>query len=293
MRKLFIVLVLLLLSGCGSKKSFTLTLPDSIKLVDQRLDITHIPAHQVVQLEISIPASQSVEKLLVNGVDKTNDIKDGFLEITITQNTIISVSYQAVQVKSIMFIDQIDVFELDLDTFRLTDIQFNVLYTTGEIEVVALEKAHLSETDFLKLFTTGDYFITITYETYTLEALIKMQSKTPQPMLPDIVIYALEKDNIYAVYTIGSYVSYEVNFLQDKPIKATVNNKADGILRLNYNDNELIVMHSFGTYVRGTTHVFDLVYETDVNLSFNRMESKFYKYDNGLILIENVKYYLR
>ena len=205
------------------------------------------------------------------------------------------------EIQSINFENDISLFSLDLDEFKLEDIKIKVVYTNGDTEIIPLTKDMIKTSDFDNLFITGNYFIKIVYEGKELEATIQMSSSSPQTKLSQVVVYSTKRIEdgkaIYSFYTTstGNYVSYYLELNHNLSNQDLEIIKQEGVFSYNIESNKIKLTHSFGKVMVGKRFLFELIVDEEVKLSFLDLDSSFYGLnDKGIVfLIEDIKYYSR
>lgn len=293
MRKILLFLLLLLLVGCD-KKTYEITISENISLVDQSLNLGKISPNQEVELQVSIPDGKTLDKLLINGVDKKDLLNENLIiKVTVTEALNISVTFIDTYIVSISFPNDNNTFTFDIDEFRLSNISFKVLDSNNKTIDLTLKREHLSLTDFLKLFKVGDHEIKINYENQELIANVKLTSNNPSEV-EDIIVYSILDGKTHKYYIIGNFVSYELNLTQSILSQGTILNMAGGILKHNYNRKNITIIHTFGALKSGHSEVFHIRYDSDIELNINIENCSFYNYnEEELVKIEHIKYYQR
>lgn len=205
------------------------------------------------------------------------------------------------EVRSVSFKDDVSMFQFNLESFKLEDIELEVVYTDDSKKIVRVTKDMISDEDFDTLFTTGSYFVDINYEGLILEATIQMSNGTsPQTRMPQVVVYSLktiEDDSvIYSFYSTstGNYTSYLLTLNHNLVNHDIEVSNQKGILSYNIEANKLVITHSFGQLMVGRNLLFEIILEdTDAELNFLNIESSFYGFNENVYLIEDIRYYNR
>ena len=209
-----------------------------------------------------------------------------------------------VTLENITFKDNQTMFQFDLESFKLNDIELQLNYSDGTKKMVKVDKSMISDTDFKTLLTTGQYFIKINYMDSQLEALIEMSSTLgSQGRLSDITVYTLSHQaggkTIYDVYSTGlkNYYSFQLMinhaFIESE---VTLEEVITGVSSFKVDEDSIKVLYSFGEAVSGDQHLFRIVIDTlsDAPLSFNDLESLFLGFQNEEVVeITDVRFFLR
>lgn len=209
-----------------------------------------------------------------------------------------------VTLESITFKDKNTIFQFDLDSFRLSDIELELNYSDGTKQTVNGDRSMISDTDFKTLLTTGQYFININYRDEQLEALIEMSSTSgSQNRLSDITVYTLshqvDEKTIYDVYSVGSknYYSFQLVIHHDFMVsEVTTEEVITGISSFKVNEDSIEVLYSFGEAISGEQHLFSIIVDSlsDEEVSFNVSDSLFLGVqDKEVIEITDVRFFVR
>jgi hypothetical protein len=209
-----------------------------------------------------------------------------------------------VTLENITFKDNQTMFQFDLESFRLNDIELQLNYSDGTKKMVKVDKSMISDTDFKTLLTTGQYFIKINYMDSQLEALIEMSSTLgSQGRLSDITVYTLSHQaggkTIYDVYSTGlkNYYSFQLVINHAFIVnEVTLEEVITGISSYKVDEDSIKVLYSFGEAVSGDQHLFRIVIDSLSNapLSFNDLESLFLGFQNKEVIeITDVRFFAR
>jgi len=238
-----------------------------------------------------------------------SNMKKRFLVVALVFSVLLVISgcnkhSKDAEVTSISFASGSELFESDLDEFRLSDIQIEVSYSDKSKDVIPLTINMISQEDFETLFTTGTHVIEIGYKGKTLKALIKLTSEKNERM-PTVVLYTLtttvDEEVMYKVYTTGSggYISFQLQFnltSNDTTIDFIKGENVQGILNKNLENGKLTVLYSQGEMLSENTHLFTIAFKgnvDDLEIKLNDDFSEFYGYYNTVTEISYVKYYNR
>ena len=99
MKRIAIFLVIILsaffLSSCSEKeRTININLPEGIYLADENLNVKKLTIDSEVEFLVDPPVGKELEKLMINGVDKTLMVIDGKFKIKITEGLTISAIYK-------------------------------------------------------------------------------------------------------------------------------------------------------------------------------------------------------
>ena len=293
MKKLWILFLFIFLVSC-QKQTYKVILPEHVTVSDETINLDKVPRGKELTLTINLPFHHELVSITVNGTEKIDSLEGINLKVRITSETNIQVTFHPLE-ESLSFENNEQSFTFDLDTFRLEHIRLAYDSKDGRGNI-PLKKEYLSEEDFLKLFTTGDYFITINYKGLTLETLIKMRSVFTQPKLPEVTVYSLKEvlDSVttYTFYTIGSYVSYTISFNPNMNLKPVVS-YTDGIFGSNYKDSIFTAIHTFGELRSGSNQIFKVEFNGLVDFQYVNQMCEFLTLTTELETISDVRYYQR
>lgn len=294
MKKLWILFFLMFLTSC-QKPTYKLTLSSHLVVEDENINLDKIAKGSEITITINTPFHHEITSVMVNGTEKKEEVVGVNLKVLITTNTTVDVTFRALD-EALSFENSEPSFTFDLDDFRLEHIRLVYDSIEGR-EIIPLKKEFLNDEDFLKLFTTGDYFININYKGFTLEALIKMRSTFTQTTAPSVILYSLKEvvDSkvIYTFYTIGSYVSYTLSINPNMNITPDVSYEG-GVFGTNDKDSIYTIVHSFGEVRTGSHEVFKLEYmNKEVTYQYVKQLCEFLTFTTEIKQIEDVRYYQR